>query len=40
MRGGDLLLPQVGAIAAILLLLLAAYYAATWTLFWRAVRET
>ena len=29
----------LGAIAVILLLLLAAYYAATWALFWRAVRE-
>ena len=36
--GFSVLLPQAGAIAAILLLLLAAYYAATWTLFWRAVR--
>ena len=37
--GFEVLLPQVGAIAVILLLLLAAYYAATWALFWRAVRE-
>ena len=35
--GFSVLLPQVGAIAAILLLLLAAYYAATYTLFRRAV---
>ena len=35
--GFSALLPQVGAIAAILLLLLAAYYAATYTLFRRAV---
>ena len=34
--GFSVLLPQVGAIAAILLLLLAAYYAATYTLFRRA----
>ena len=37
LMGFSVLLPQVGAIAAILLLLLAAYYAATYTLFRRAV---
>ena len=35
--GFDVLLPQVSALGAILFLLLAAYYAATWVLFRRAV---